>query len=118
MRKPARSIRQRKSGCRRGWRITLGTLTALYWQFSDQFGILFRITKPSCLTALVIMAMMAGGCVTGMTVERAEGDVGANEEPMPALYALTPFTVAADVALLPVYAVWVIGVNVGLWEEH
>ena len=58
------------------------------------------------------LALSLSGCVTGMTVEHAE------ENDKPAFYALTPLTVAADTALLPVYVVWVVGVNVGLLPEH
>jgi hypothetical protein len=71
-------------------------------------------TLSLCRDAVSLFALVAclTGCVTGMTVEHAE------ENDKPAFYALTPLTVAADTALLPVYAVWVIGVNVGLWPEH
>jgi hypothetical protein len=38
------------------------------------------------------------------------------EKGKPGLYALLPLTVVADVALIPVYVVWIIAVNVGFME--
>jgi hypothetical protein len=66
------------------------------------------------LQALTCSALvcLVSGCVTGMTVEHAE------ENDKPAFYALTPLTVTADTALLPVYTIWVIGVNPGWFPEH
>ena len=55
------------------------------------------------LFALLISGglLMSSGCVTSYVVEQAEGQHG--NDPESALYALTPLTVPADVALTPFY---------------
>ena len=80
---------------------------------------------------LALLAAVSSGCVTANTLEAAKkshveyqpstparGDTPAEidhvEKGNPELYALLPLAVAADVALLPVYVVVVVGVNVGL----
>ena len=68
------------------------------------------------MIALVCAVVFLTGCVTSMTIERAKGDkevVGGHGEPgpkaqkpAPALYALMPLTVAADIVLYPLWCLW------------
>ena len=53
------------------------------------------------------------GCVTGSTITRAEGYTYKNEKgeevelkPAPALYALVPLTVPADIVIYPFWLLW------------
>ena len=85
-----------------------------------------RAVLPA-LTAIVLCT----GCVTGTTIEAAKEHVnykpqkvvdGKNTPPevesvekaQPGYYALVPFAVVADVALLPVYILGTIAINLGL----
>jgi hypothetical protein len=82
------------------------------------------------LLALALLTVLPSGCVTGITVEEAKEqvyykpctpedpyrpqEVDHVEKGKPGLYALVPLTVAVDVALLPVYALGTIAINVGI----
>lgn len=87
--------------------------------------------KTGCLLlALALLTAISSGCVTGTALEEAKnhvyykpwtpdrGDKPAEidhiEKGKPGLYALVPLTVAADVALLPVYVLGTIAINVGI----
>jgi hypothetical protein len=85
-------------------------------------------------SAVLVMALASlSGCVTGTTIEAAREHVNYKQQTVedgkisppevesverakPGYYALLPLTVAADVALLPVYVGWVVAVWVGLME--
>ncbi|MGO8929720.1 MAG: hypothetical protein ACLQU3_22875 [Limisphaerales bacterium] len=80
--------------------------------------------------ALALLTAISSGCVTGLTLEEAKEqvyykpctpenpyrppEVDHVEQAKPGLYALLPVTVAADVALLPVYVLGTVAINVGI----
>ena len=88
-----------------------------------------RIT-PVLLSALAVIAL-SSGCVTGATIEAAKEhvnykpqrvvdgkitppEVESVDKAKPGYYALVPFAVVADVALLPVYVLGTIAINLGI----
>jgi uncharacterized protein YceK len=90
----------------------------------------FMKTAP-LLVAAVIGTILCSGCVTGTTLEAAKQQVNYKprtvenwkttpievesiEKAEPGYYALVPFAVVADVALLPVYVLGTIAINLGI----
>ena len=82
---------------------------------------------------MLALSVCLSGCVTGATIEAAKEhvhykpqkvengkisplEVESVENAKPGYYALVPFAIAADVALLPVYAGVIIAVNLGLMK--
>ena len=80
---------------------------------------------------LLLLSVCLSGCVTGTTIEAAKEHVNYKpqkvedgkitplevefvEKAKPGYYALVPFAVAADVALLPVYVLGTIAINLGI----
>jgi hypothetical protein len=72
---------------------------------------LVRLTEG---VIFVVLLVCLSGCVTAATVARAKGYKEVNEKgetvvekkPAPALYALTPLTVPADVVIFPFWVLW------------
>jgi hypothetical protein len=64
---------------------------------------------PKILTICLTLVLFATGCATSHSVRYAKGDYAPNEgeeaKPHPAMWAVVPFAVIADIPLLPVYAV-------------
>jgi hypothetical protein len=67
------------------------------------------------IRGLLLAAMSAclAGCVTGSTIGRAKGYTYNDEKgeevelkPAPALYALVPLTVPADIVIYPFWCLW------------
>jgi len=86
-------------------------------------------TRP--LLSGLMATLLCTGCVTGSTIEAAKEHVnykpqwvedGKNrplevesiEKAKPGYYALVPVAVAADVALMPVYILGTIAINLGI----
>jgi len=86
----------------------------------------------TALYAAIVLCL--NGCVTGKTIEAAREhvhykpqkvedgkitplEVESVEKAKPGYYALLPLTVAADIALIPVYVGVVIAVNVGIMKQ-
>jgi hypothetical protein len=82
------------------------------------------------LSSLAVIVLVSG-CVTGTAIEAAKEhvnykpqrvedgkitplEVESVEKAKPGYYALMPFAVAADVALLPVYILGTIAINLGI----
>ena len=83
---------------------------------------------------MVAQSICLSGCVTGTTIEAAKAhvnykqqkagedgkltplEVESVEKAKPAYYALVPFAVVADVALIPVYVGVTVAVNLGLMK--
>ena len=87
-------------------------------------------STPVLLSVLAVI-VLSSGCVTGTTIEAAKEhvnykpqrmedwkitplEVESVEKAKPGYYALVPFAVAADVALLPVYVLGTIAINLGI----
>jgi hypothetical protein len=83
------------------------------------------------LLSVLIATVLWSGCVTGTTIQAAkehvnykpqkveEGkitplEVESIEKAKPGYYALVPFAVVADVALIPVYVLGTIAINLGI----
>jgi hypothetical protein len=71
--------------------------------------------KTLIVRSLLLIATCAcfTGCVTGSTLARAKGYNYKNEQgdevelkPAPALYALIPLTVPADIVIYPFWCLW------------
>jgi hypothetical protein len=88
-------------------------------------------TTPILLLSLSL-AVLASGCVTATTIEAAKEhvnykpqkveengripppEVESVDQAKPGYYALVPFAAAADVALMPVYVLGTIAINLGI----
>ena len=87
-------------------------------------------TAPLLLSALITTVLWSG-CVTCTTIEAAKEhvnykpqkvedgnitplEVESVEKAKPGYYALVPFAVVADVALIPVYVLGTIAINLGI----
>ena len=84
----------------------------------------------SLLLSLLAAFVLSSGCVTGTTIAAAEervtykskwsngviigSEVDTVEKGKPGYYALVPFAVVADVALIPVYVLGTIAINLGV----
>ena len=78
----------------------------------------------------LIAALVTSGCVTGTTLDAAKdkatyrskysqgvivgSEVDTLEKGRPGYYALVPLAVAADVALMPVYLLGTVAINLGV----
>jgi len=87
-------------------------------------------TAPVVLSAIIAI-VLCSGCVTGITIEAAKEHVSYKpqkvvdgqitpleiesvEKAKPGYYALVPFAVVTDVALIPVYVLGTIAINLGI----
>ena len=75
-----------------------------------------RIARHAGVARVAVLAAMltcAGGCLTTLTVQRAEGYTYTTEKgesvdlkPQPNFYLLVPFALPADVVLYPLWCFW------------